>query len=260
MPLRSSTSGTMTRAKRISSQETLLTPAWKEVGARSVAMARWADLTEVGLVASGDDHGCGHAGDHVGPHEQQVGLLQNAIGEVLGRQHAAVGGHHIAGRKPDMVTGYQFAHSDFASYLGAARVDARIDVALGELGGLGVQVAANHRGGAAHHGLELLGTALTATGVATRGAAFRGRPRWVRCDAGALPLQRRSAHPHGTAAVPMRQVCRRRPRATGRGSDVPGRSPERSACHQCRALCPAVRCGGTVSGCGGGAGTVQTMQ
>ncbi len=43
-PLISSTNGTITSAKRISSQLTLLTPAWKAVGARSVAVLRWANV------------------------------------------------------------------------------------------------------------------------------------------------------------------------------------------------------------------------
>ncbi|MNI83862.1 hypothetical protein D3C73_1407110 [compost metagenome] len=41
-PLTSRTNGTITRAKRISSQLTLLTPAWNAVGARSLALLRWA--------------------------------------------------------------------------------------------------------------------------------------------------------------------------------------------------------------------------
>jgi hypothetical protein len=43
-PLISSTNGTITSAKRISSQLTLLTPAWNAVGARSVAVLRWASV------------------------------------------------------------------------------------------------------------------------------------------------------------------------------------------------------------------------
>ena len=43
-PLTTSTMGTMTSAKRISSQLTLLTPAWNAVGVRSVAVTRVANV------------------------------------------------------------------------------------------------------------------------------------------------------------------------------------------------------------------------
>ena len=43
-PLISSTNGTITKAKRISSQLTLLTPAWNAVGAWSPTVTRWATV------------------------------------------------------------------------------------------------------------------------------------------------------------------------------------------------------------------------
>jgi hypothetical protein len=78
------TTGVITSMKRISSQLTLLTPAWKAVGAVGGGDAL-GQGAEIGALAGGQHHARGRAADHVGAHEAQVVQLQRAAGvEVAG--------------------------------------------------------------------------------------------------------------------------------------------------------------------------------
>ncbi len=115
---------------------------------------------EIGAVAGGQHNRCRRTGHHVGAHEQDIFQVQRvtrlavvlvdellhrhrfaghrrlADKQVLGAEHAAVGGNHVTGRQHDQITRHQL-----------------FDRQLNTFG----PVAAQHRRGIADHGFQGVG-------------------------------------------------------------------------------------------------------
>ena len=152
-----------------------------ECGRRTVGGgAALGQRAEVGAVAGGQHHGGGRSGHHIGAHEQQVVLFQQAgqavarvrelfhwqrfaghrgLGDeqVLGGQYAAIGRNHVSGRQHDVVAGHQLADRQVQQACRATAVQVRAEVLVGHIGGLGAGIAAQHARSVADQCLQPLG-------------------------------------------------------------------------------------------------------